>query len=87
MKIRFSSVMLRQIGPDSKCVVVAAVERPVYELYLRNFPVNKKLQFFFDRIEIAEPQTLVYGGKAVTSGERAPPAGFIVEDLISEIFH
>ena len=54
MKIRDSSVMLCNIFPYGSGMLMPAVKRPVHELDLRHFLVDKKLQFPPDRPEIAE---------------------------------
>ena len=55
-------------------MIVAAVKCTVHKFHLRDFMVNKKLQFFFHHADVPEPKALVYRGQAVTARKRAPSA-------------
>lgn len=47
MKVRDALVLFHEKPPDFQGPFPVAVERPVYELHLGDFPVDKKLQLFF----------------------------------------
>ena len=85
MEVRDPSVMRFNISPHFHGMVMAAVKCPVHKFHLRDFMVDKKLQFFFHHADVPEPQAFIYGRQAVTARERAAPARLIVNDAVFKI--
>ena len=85
MEVRDSIVMFRNIPPDCHGMVMFAVEGTVYKFDLWNFIVNKKLQLFFYKFNITEPELLIYGRKTVAAGKWTPSAAFIIDDTVFKL--
>ena len=66
-------------------MVMLAVEGTIHKFDLRNFIINKKLQFLFYKLNITEPKLLIYGRKAVTAGKGASPAALIINNAVFKL--
>ena len=67
-------------------MVMLAVEGTIHKFDLRNFIINKKLQFLFYKLNITEPKLLIYGRKAVASGLVASPAALLINNAVFKLF-
>ena len=85
MKIGDPVVMLRNIPPDLHGMVMLAVESTIHKFDLRNFIINKKLQFLFYKLNITEPKLLIYGRKAIAAGKGASPAALIINNAVFKL--
>ena len=61
------------------------VEGTVHKFDLWNFIINKKLQFFFYKFNIPEPELLIYGRKTVTAGKWTSPAALIINNAVFKL--
>ena len=57
----------------------------VHKFDLWNFIINKKLQFFFYKFNIPEPELLIYGRKTVTAGKWTSPAALIINNAVFKL--
>ena len=85
MEVRDPVVMLCNIPPDCHGVVMFTVEGTVHKFDLWNFIINKKLQFFFYKFNIPEPELLIYGRKTVTAGKWTSPAALIINNAVFKL--
>jgi hypothetical protein len=86
MEICNTIVVFQQKFPDLHSMIPVTVERPVYKLNLRNLSVQKKLKFFFHKVHISEPQSLIHGGKTITAVKGTASSGFVINDPVIEGF-
>ena len=73
------------VFPYFVSMLVIAVERTVHKFDLWNFIINKKLQFFFYKFNIPEPELLIYGRKTVTAGKWTSPAALIINNAVFKL--
>ena len=66
---------------------MTAVKGPVYEFDLGYFLFDKKAEFFFYQLDITKPHFFIDRRKTITTGERTASGGFIINDLVFELFH
>ena len=66
---------------------MTAVKGPVYEFDLGHFLFDKKAEFFFYQLDITKPHFFIDRRKTITTGERTASGGFIINDLVFELFH
>ena len=85
MEVRDPVVMLCNIPPDCHGVVMFTVKGTIYKFHLRDLIINKKLQFFFYKFNIPEPELLIYGRKTVTAGKWTSPAALIINNAVFKL--
>ena len=78
--------MFCDITPDRHCMIMLAVKCTIYKFHLRDLIINKKLQLFFYKFNIAESKFLINRRKTVTAGKGAASAAFIINDSVFKLF-
>ena len=67
VEIGLSVIMFQNVAPDLHGMPVVAVEGSIHEFHLRNFFVQKKLQFLLYQLQIPKTHRLINGRQTVAA--------------------